>query len=664
MKMLRKLLPQRWRSENGGIRAQGIVEFALVLPLTLFVVFGVIEFARVFQAWLSVQNGARFGVRYAVTGQYDAAYCADAVTDPGIVALYPNIAAEDNADGSLDCQVPREWSPGNPILNWDNKTQALVDFARLPSIRDVAYQGAVAILQDDTVDTTDPSLERNPGWLKISVCSTRPPHYQQSGTPNMANFISYECVPFDDAGGPGDIVVVAIDYTHRLISPIISQAWPVLRLSSLREGVVEQFRRTRVINLPPTVSGPTPTASRTPTSTNTQTFTPTSTPTNTATPTDTPTPTNTPTETATPTPTATPDCNLIFTQRIRASGDDIVLTVRNNNPGPMWLEASTLVWPSVLLDTGAPDTNAYVNWFQFRGVRYWNGNSSTSPTTFNPSAPGVQIGGNSAADWRMDFGNYSSPLVLGANAQVNLIFGPGNCPVNGTLYPVEVENVVPPSNGQPITDRNQTAFEAEGWDTGVGSFNGAGVRRIRFEIYDPNNNRIVNRNEYVIRYCAFGGGSPNCNLMGTSMWNNLINGNYRMRSRTEGVSGVWSPWEEITFVINRPPTQTPTITPTPTITRTPTASNTPGPPTNTPVNPPTNTPLPPPTRTPRPTFTNTPKPTRTYTPAPTNTPRPTRTNTPVIPPTDPPTLPPPATQTPQPTPTRTPTPTPTWCTDC
>jgi Flp pilus assembly protein TadG len=41
----------------------------------LLVLFGIIEFARILQAWLSVENGARFGVRYAVTGQYNLAYC-------------------------------------------------------------------------------------------------------------------------------------------------------------------------------------------------------------------------------------------------------------------------------------------------------------------------------------------------------------------------------------------------------------------------------------------------------------------------------------------------------------------------------------------------------------------------------------------------------------
>ncbi len=617
-----------------------------------------------FQAWLSVQNGARFGVRYAVTGDYKISYCADAVADPGILATYPNIFNEDMADGTLDCKVPREWPDTTPISNWDEKTRALTDFARLPSIRDVATQGAAALLQDDTVDTTNSALERTRGWFKISICSTRAGYWYTPSDPG--NFVSFVCNATDDPGGPGDRVIVAIDYTHPLISPLISQAWPVLRLSSQREGVVEQFRRTRVINLPPTVSGPTSTASITPTSTPTETFTPTSTPTDTPTNTNTPTPSLTPTNTNTPTPSPTPDCNLLSIQNIYASGDDVLMNVRNDNPAPMYLTASTMNWPLMLEDNGNPDVNAYVNWFNFNGTQYYPGNDGSSPTTANPSPPGVQINGNQTAVWRTDFGNYASPIVLGLPLTVDLTIDPGNCQLSGTLHPVEVEIIEPPVDNTVITDRSQTRFESEGWDTGTGTFNGANVRRILFQIYDPDGNRRLNTSEYVIPYCAFGDSGGLCNTMSVAQWNALYNGTWTIYSRTESNSGVWSPWETRTFIVSLAPTQTPTVTRTPTITRTPTL---------TPI--PTNTPIPSPTPTgATPTRTRTPIPTRTRTPTPTDTPKPTDTPTPRPPtrtptrtatpgpPTTPPTITPTRTPTQQSTPTRTPTPTPTWCSDC
>ncbi len=63
-------------------RGQGLAEFALILPLVLFTIFVLIELARVLHAWITVENGARFGVRYAVTGEYDADYCTSLYGGP------------------------------------------------------------------------------------------------------------------------------------------------------------------------------------------------------------------------------------------------------------------------------------------------------------------------------------------------------------------------------------------------------------------------------------------------------------------------------------------------------------------------------------------------------------------------------------------------------
>ena len=56
-------------------RAQGLVEFALILPVLLMLMFSIIEIARLLHAWLAVENGARYGVRYAVTGEFDVNHC-------------------------------------------------------------------------------------------------------------------------------------------------------------------------------------------------------------------------------------------------------------------------------------------------------------------------------------------------------------------------------------------------------------------------------------------------------------------------------------------------------------------------------------------------------------------------------------------------------------
>ncbi len=278
--------------------AQGLIEFALVLPLVLFLIFGVIELARIFQTWLSIQNGARFGARYAVTRQFDKQYC-----DEAAIAL--GLWADDIADGVIDCNVPRSDLNGNPVQDYRRKTEQLEDWARIPSIRDVTYRTSAAILRDDSVVN-----ETGAGFFKVTICSTRDvdgvPGPDYSFTPAYpAAFESANCGPTEDAGGAGDMVYVVVDYTHPLVSPFLSDLWPVLRLTTESRAIVEELRTARVRNIPVTLSAPTLTPSLTTTPTTTETPTQTRTPTITQSPTITSPPTNTPTVTRTPTQTLT-----------------------------------------------------------------------------------------------------------------------------------------------------------------------------------------------------------------------------------------------------------------------------------------------------------------------------------------------------------------------
>ena len=50
-------------------RGQSLVEFALILPILLLLLLGIIEGARIIWAYITVQNAAREATRYAVAGQ-------------------------------------------------------------------------------------------------------------------------------------------------------------------------------------------------------------------------------------------------------------------------------------------------------------------------------------------------------------------------------------------------------------------------------------------------------------------------------------------------------------------------------------------------------------------------------------------------------------------
>jgi Flp pilus assembly protein TadG len=58
----------RWR--NRGERGSAFVEFALVSPLLLLLMFGVLDFGRLFFTQLTLQHALREAGRFAVTGNH------------------------------------------------------------------------------------------------------------------------------------------------------------------------------------------------------------------------------------------------------------------------------------------------------------------------------------------------------------------------------------------------------------------------------------------------------------------------------------------------------------------------------------------------------------------------------------------------------------------
>jgi hypothetical protein len=58
---------------RGNDRGAAAVEFALVLPLLVMLVFGIIQFGFVFNAYITVTQAAREGARMASVDKFDAA---------------------------------------------------------------------------------------------------------------------------------------------------------------------------------------------------------------------------------------------------------------------------------------------------------------------------------------------------------------------------------------------------------------------------------------------------------------------------------------------------------------------------------------------------------------------------------------------------------------
>ncbi len=82
----------RTRGARGGERGQALVEFAIIIPILLAVLLGIVEFARAWQIQQVVTNAAREGARFAVL--------ATTTTDASIATVMDTYMSSANMDMS------------------------------------------------------------------------------------------------------------------------------------------------------------------------------------------------------------------------------------------------------------------------------------------------------------------------------------------------------------------------------------------------------------------------------------------------------------------------------------------------------------------------------------------------------------------------------------
>ena len=189
IKKFGKLMKKR---ENGRTLGQGMVEFSIILPIVLTSFFTIIELARLYHAWVAVENGARFGVRYAITGELDTTNCS-----------------------------------GGTCTN-----EAEEDAARVATIKDVIWGGSESILRKDE----GIGINSDSGFFNTTICDP------DNLVGPASQYDTYTCTNGEDAGEPGDQVVVIVEYNHPIIVPIISNIIPQIRLTAERQSIVETFR--------------------------------------------------------------------------------------------------------------------------------------------------------------------------------------------------------------------------------------------------------------------------------------------------------------------------------------------------------------------------------------------------------------------------------------
>lgn len=133
--------PQAGRFMNRKLRrqtettGQALVEFALIILILAFIIFVIIEGARILQANLTAQNAARAAGRYATTGQFDASCLTDdpPCADPRVESI-KEVARRELAGLPLNDSAAYE----DPqyylieVIGTDENGNQIPDFAGVP----------------------------------------------------------------------------------------------------------------------------------------------------------------------------------------------------------------------------------------------------------------------------------------------------------------------------------------------------------------------------------------------------------------------------------------------------------------------------------------------------------------------------------------------------
>jgi hypothetical protein len=160
-------------------------------------------------------------------------------------------------------------------------------------------------------------------------------------------------------------------------------------------------------------------------------------------------PSNTPNPTAVPTTAAALNCSKLSIVSFSIDGDDkLRAEVRNQASVKAFLTDTMLDWPDV-------PPPAFVDYFEFDGSKYYNGNDYSSGTAVSGSSR--QLSAGKTRTWQTDFDDEPGVGIYGYFG-LTLVFdfpGQGSCTLNGSTFksppatPVPSPTPVPPTETAP-----------------------------------------------------------------------------------------------------------------------------------------------------------------------------------------------------------------------
>ena len=124
MQRSRPRASRRWlavrRRRRPFDRGQSLVEFALILPVLMIMVFGIIDFGLGLRSYISLTNATREGARFAAVGNSAGAYPAncDGTSNTTVIGrVCYTIEGLDLADvDTVSVAYPNGQTPGNSVV--------------------------------------------------------------------------------------------------------------------------------------------------------------------------------------------------------------------------------------------------------------------------------------------------------------------------------------------------------------------------------------------------------------------------------------------------------------------------------------------------------------------------------------------------------------------
>lgn len=129
------------RTRRGTVpsRAAAVVEFAVVVPVFLLLVMGIIDFGFAFNDYNSVRQGVREGARQIVVADWTTDGCAIGTSSQRAACVTKARIGLDTAETRVKIVLPAAYQPGDQV-----KVRAMYPFRSLTGLFGAALNGRAA----------------------------------------------------------------------------------------------------------------------------------------------------------------------------------------------------------------------------------------------------------------------------------------------------------------------------------------------------------------------------------------------------------------------------------------------------------------------------------------------------------------------------------------